>query len=60
MSIHLLEDRLRLTPAKVVGVKSQATQHEIAIKFLEPSGFENIAADANVWKKFMNEQTWPS
>ena len=60
VSSHLLEDQLRLIPARVAGIKAQATKHEITITFLEPSGFENIAADANVWKKFMNEQAEPS
>ena len=56
VSIHLLEDQLRLIPASIAGVKTQASQHEINIIFLEPSGFQNIAAEANVWRKFMNEQ----
>ena len=60
VSIHLLEDQLRLIPSRIAGVKAQVAQHEITIRFLEPSGFENIAADANVWRKFMNEQARPS
>ena len=60
MSIHLLEDQLRLIPSWIEDVKAQAAQHEITIIFLEPSGFENIAAEANVWRKFMNEQARPS
>ena len=60
VSSHLLEDQLRLIPAKVAGIKAQATKHGITIKFIEPSGFENIAANANAWRKFMNEQAEPS
>ena len=60
VSIHLLEDQLRLIPARIVSIKTQATQHEITIRFLEPSGFENIAAKENIWRKFMNEQAGPS
>ena len=60
VSSHLLEDQLRLIPTRVVGIKSQDAKHEITIRFLEPSGFENIAADANAWRKFMNEQAGPS
>ena len=60
MSIHLLEDQLYLIPAKIAGIKSQVAQHEITIRFLEPSGFENIVAEENVWRKFMNEQDGPS
>ena len=60
VSIHLLEDQLRLIPARIVGIKTQVAQHEITIRFLEPSSFENIAAKANVWRNFMNEQAGPS
>ena len=44
----------------MVNIKYQASKNEITIRFLEPSGFENIATDANAWKKFMNEQAGPS
>ena len=60
VSSHLLEDQLRLIPARVAGVKAQVAKYEITIRFLEPSGFENIAADANVWRNFMNEHARPS
>ena len=60
VSSHLLEDQLCMILARVVGIKDQAAKHEITIIFLEPSGFENIAADANAWRKFMNEQVEPS
>ena len=60
VSIHRLEDQLRLIPARIEGVKTQAAKYEINIRFLEPSGFESIATDANAWKKFMNEQVGPS
>ena len=43
VSSHLLEDQLRLIPTRVEGIKAQAAKHEITIRFLEPSGFENIA-----------------
>ena len=42
VSSHLLEDQLLLIPARVVGIKAQAAKHEITIRFLEPSGFENM------------------
>ena len=60
VSCHLLEDQLRLIPTRVAGIKAQDAKHEITIIFLKPFGFENIAADANVWRKFMNEQVEPS
>ena len=60
VSIHLLEDQLHLIFARVEGVKTQAAKYAINIRFLEPSGFESIAADANAWKKFTNEQVGPS
>ena len=50
---------MHLIPARIEGVKTQAAKHEISSRFLEPSGFEGIAADANIWKKFMNEQAGP-
>ena len=60
VSSHLLEDQLPLIPASVASVKAQVAKHEITIIFLEPSSFENIALDANVCKKFMNDQTGSS
>ena len=59
MSIHLLQDQLCLIPARIVGIKTPAAQHEITIRFLEPSGFENIAAEGNIWRNFINEQVGP-
>ena len=60
VSSYLLEYQLHLILARLVGIKAQAAKHEITIIFLEPSGFENIAADANTWRKFMNKQAGPS
>ena len=37
VSIHLLEDHLRLSPARIEVVKNQAAKYEINIRFLEPS-----------------------
>ena len=56
VSSHLLEDQLLLILAIVANIKSQAPKHEITIIFLEPSSFESIASETNVWKKFMNDQ----
>ena len=60
VSSHLLEDRLFLISDRVASIKAQTANHEITIIFLEPSRFENIASDANVWKKFMSGQAGPS
>ena len=60
MSSHLLEDHLFLIPARVAGVKAQDAKQKITIRFLEPSGFKNIAIDANAWMKFMNDEVGPS
>ena len=60
VSSHLLEDQLHLIPSRVANIKSQVAKHEITIIFLEPSGFETIATDANVWKKFINDQSRPT
>ena len=60
VSIHLLEDQLCLSPARIEGVKNQAAKYEINIRFLEPSDFEGIVAEAHAWKKFINDQAGPS
>ena len=60
VSIHLLEEQLRLSPARIEVVKNQAAKYEINILFLEPSDFEGIAAEAQAWKKFINDQATPS
>ena len=60
VSSHLLEDQLRLIPARVTNIKYQVSKHEITIRFLEPSGFEIIATDANIWKKFINDLAGPT
>ena len=60
VNTHLLEDQLRLILARVTNIKSQATKHEITIRFLELSGFETIGTDANVWKIFINYQAGPT
>ena len=60
VSIHLLEDQLRLSPARIEVVKNQTAKYEINICFLEPSDFESIAAKAQAWKKFINDQAGPS
>ena len=60
VSIHLLEDQLRLSPAGIEVVKNQAAKYEINIRFLEPSDFESIAGEAQTWKIFINDQAGPS
>ena len=60
VSIHLLEDQLRLSLARIEVVKNQVAKYEINICFLEPSKFESIAEEAQAWKKFLNDQAGPS
>ena len=60
VSIHFLEYQLRLSPSRIKVVKNQAAKYEINIRFLEPSEFESIAAEAQAWKKFFNDQAGPS
>ena len=60
VSIHLLEDKLRLSLARIEVVKNQAAKYEINIRFLEPSDFERIVAETQAWKKFINDQAGPS
>ena len=59
-SIHLLEDQLRLSPARIEGVRNQAAKYEINIHFLKPFVFEGIAAEGQAWKNFINDQAGPS
>ena len=56
VSVQLLEDKLRLSSARIEVIKNQAAKFEINIRFLEPSEFENIALEALAWKKFLNSQ----
>ena len=59
VSIHLLEEQLRLSPVRIGVVKNQAAKYEINIRFLEPFDFEGIAVEAP-WKKSINDQAGPS
>ena len=60
VSVHLLEDQLRLSTAIIEVIRNQAAKFEINICFLEPSEFESIASEASAWKKFLNNQAGPS
>ena len=60
VSIHLLEDQLRLSPARIEGFMNQAAKYKINISFLEPSDFESTTVEAQAWKKFINNQVGPS
>ena len=55
VSIHLLEDQVRLSLARIEVIKNQATKYEINICFVEPSDYEGVAAKAQAWKKFIND-----
>ena len=46
----LLEDQLRVTPQRVVEIKSQLSTHEVTVIFLEPTDFKTIAIDDVAWK----------
>ena len=60
VSIHLLEEQLRMSPTRIELVKNQAAKYEINIHFLEPSDFEGIATEAQAWRKFIDDQAGPS
>ena len=60
ISVHLLEDQLRLSTARIEAIKNQAAKFEINIQFLEHCAFERIASEALVWKKFLDTQVGPS
>ena len=57
---HLLEDQLRFHPSRMANIKSQASKHEVVVRFLEPSEFTTIVADANTWEWFINEVAKPT
>ena len=60
VSVHLLEDQLRLSAAKIEVIRNQDAKFEINIRSLEPSEFESIASEASTWKKFLNNQVGSS
>ena len=60
ISVHLLDDQLRLNATRIEAIKNQAEKFEINIQFLEPCAFEGIAAKASTWKKFLDTQVGPS
>ena len=60
VSVHLLEEQLWLSTARVEAIKNQAEKFEINIHFLEPCTFEGVASDASAWKKFLDAQVGPS
>ena len=60
VSVHLFEDQLQLSTARIEVIRNQVAKFEINIRFLEPSEFESIASKASAWKKFLNSQAGPS
>ena len=51
----LLEDQIRMLPARMENIKAQAAKHEVTVIFLEPSDFEKIVTDDMAWKQFIDE-----
>ena len=47
-------------PAMMANIKAQVAKHEVAVRFLEPSEFKKIVADANTWEQFINEVANPT
>ena len=41
-------------------IKAQVAKHEVVVRFLEPSEFKTIVADANTWEQFINEVAKPT
>ena len=60
VSIQILEDQLRLSPARIEAIRNQVDKFEINIQFLEPCAFEGLAAEAAAWKKFFENQAGSS
>ena len=51
----LLEDQLRVIPARMADIKTQVSKHEVTMRFLEPTEFEIIVSDVVAWKQFIIE-----
>ena len=60
VSNHLLEDQIRLFLARMANIKAQVAKHEVVVRFLEPSEFKTIVADANTWEQFINDMAKPT
>ena len=60
VSVQLLEEQVWLNTAKVEAIRNQAEKFELNIQFLEPSSFEDLAAETAAWKKFLGNQAEPS
>ena len=60
ISIQVLEDQLRLIPARIEAIRNQVDKFEINIQFLEPCAFEGLTAEAAAWKKFFENQAGSS
>ena len=56
----LLEDQLRVTPQKVVEIRSRLALHEVLVRVLEPMDFRTIAVDAAMWKQFVDGLARPT
>ena len=52
---YRLEYHLHLLLARMNNIKDQAAKHEVTIRFLEPSDFEEIVTYAMAWKQFIDE-----
>ena len=46
----LLEGQLRVTPPRVVDIKTQVSKHEVTVRFLKPIDFDTIATVVVAWK----------
>ena len=53
VSNFILEDQIRVIPARMADIKTQASKHEVTIWFLEPTEFEIIVSDVVAWKQFI-------
>ena len=60
VSNFMLEDQLRVTPPRVVEIKSHLSIHEVTVRILEPMDSRTIVADATAWKQFMDGLAQPA
>ena len=60
VSNFLLEDHIRVTPARLAEIQSQLSVDEVTVRILEPMDFKTITADATTLKQFMDGLAWPT
>ena len=56
----LLKDLYRVTPPKVVEIKSHLTVHEVTVRLLEPLDYKSNVVEVDAWGEFIGIPAGPS